>query len=1154
MPLLMVGVASFFPTARPNLPTRDPSHMRISRWIRHAFTALLPFAAALSSASAQGVTTAAISARVTDGSGNPRQLARVVAVHQPSGTTYEGRTRADGRVTIPGMRVGGPYKVTATSVGFEPDVKGDVFLSLGVSTDLTFVLKSAAVQLSEITITGASETVFSSGRTGAATAVPREAVKTLPTISGRIEDFVRLTPQYSGSGFGFSFAGQDNRMNNITIDGSYFNNSFGLAGQPGDRTGVAPISMDAIEQIQVNIAPYDVRQGNFIGAGVNTVTRSGTNQLTGSAYYAWRDNRRGLHGTKASALDVNPGKFDFKKLGVSVGGPVLRDKLFFFFNYEDDGLTSPGTTFRACPTGAGAGTCGTGNTTRVLQTDLDALSTYLKTSFNYDPGPYQDYDFSTPATRYLAKLDYNVGDRNKLTMRYSQLDSYTDVLASNSSSLGFGNRRSNTTGLNFSNSNYKILENIKSWVGEWNSVIGSNMGNNFIVGYEHHDESRGYKTQCSSFTGPSTDPGCFPFVDILNANTVYTSFGFEPFTPNNELRYGSWQVQDNFTRYGTNHELTFGVSGEKYRSENVFFQGAQSVYVYNSLADFYTDANDYLANPNRTVSPITLNKFEVGWANIPGQTKPLQPLDVVYAGLYAQDQWRVNDNVKLTLGVRLDRPTFGNTAFANPQVDALTFRDETGSTVRYSTSKLPDASILFSPRLGFNWDVRGDRSFQLRGGTGVFTGRPAYVWISNQIGNNGVITGFERLQGVNTRPFHPDPNHYKPATVTGSPAASYALALTEPGFKFPQLWRTNLAVDKRLPWGLVGTGEFLYSKDVNGLYYINANQPAPDGSFTGADTRPRWFVDKCPAGGTQATQINCNVSNAIVLKNSDKGYAYNIATSLEKPFGLGTFVKAAYSYGVARSFVDPGSIASGSWTGNQIPRDPNNPPLAYAATSPGHRLFGAASVQRNLFRFGATTAALFWETRTIGNASYTFSGDMNGDGSTSNDLIYVPRDKAEMNFQTFTQGGVTFTAAQQADAWEAYIQQDKYLRSHRGQYSERGAVFLPMFNRADFSLSQEVAGNFLRNRNSLQIRADFLNFGNLLNHNWGVSQRFVNTSPLLPCSNTGGVGCTSGADAQGRAFYRMRVISGQLQSSSFEQTGSTFDVYRIQLSVRYNFN
>ncbi|MDQ3997977.1 MAG: carboxypeptidase regulatory-like domain-containing protein, partial [Gemmatimonadota bacterium] len=539
--------------------------MMILRWIRRVGVAILPLLAAAPTTSAQGITTAAISGRVTDESGNPRPDARVVAVHQPSGTTYEGRTRQDGRVTIPGMRVGGPYRVTATMLGFEPSVRDSVFLALGVAADLQFVMRSAAVRLAQVTVTAESETVFSSERTGAATSVGREAIATMPTITARIEDFARLTPQYSGSGFGFSFAGQDNRLNNVTIDGSYFNNSFGLAGQPGDRTGVAPISMDAIEQLQVNIAPYDVRQGNFVGAGVNTVTRSGTNDFTGSAYYAFRDNRPQLHGDRAKGLPVNPGEFEFSKLGISVGGPILRDKLFYFVNYENDATIQPGTTFRANPGGAQV----IGNMTRVLESDLTQLSEYLRTNFNYETGPFQGYDHETPALRFLAKLDYNLGTRHKLSFRYSHLDSDTDVLLSNSGSLGFGSRRTSTTGLNFQNSNYKILENIRSGVGEWNAMIGRNMSNNLLVGYSHHDESRGFRGTM------------FPFVDILQNNLVYTSFGFEPFTPSNELRYGSTQVQNNFSIYGNKHELTFGVSAEWYNSENVFFPGSQSVYVYN---------------------------------------------------------------------------------------------------------------------------------------------------------------------------------------------------------------------------------------------------------------------------------------------------------------------------------------------------------------------------------------------------------------------------------------------------------------------------------------------------------------------------------------------------------------------------------------------
>jgi hypothetical protein len=1080
---------------------------------------------------AQGVTTASISSLVTNPDGAAVAGAVVTAVHEPSGTAYRGTTRADGRATIPGMRVGGPYRVTVSAIGFEPQTLTDIYLTLGVASDLRVVMRAAAVTLETITVTADRDAIFSSDRTGAATSVGREALA-LPTISGRIEDFARLTPQYSTAGFGFSFGGQDNRLNNITVDGSYFNNSFGLAGQPGDRTSVAPISLDAIEQVQVNVAPYDVRQGNFVGAGINTVTRSGTNQFSGSLYYAFRND--GLVGTEAADLTFDPGSFSYYKLGATLGGPIMRDKLFFFASYEGDRLTQPGTTFLANTGGQPV----EGNTTRVLASDLDGLSEYLATNFDYETGAYQGYDHRTPGTRFLTKLDFNINERNKLSLRYNHLDSDTDVLLSNSSSLGFGTRRTVSTGLNFQNSNYIILENIRSLVGEWNASIGANKANNLIVGYTHHDESRDSR---GTF---------FPFVDVLEQGSVYTSFGFEPFTPNNELRYSSFQVQNNFSIFGRRHNLTFGVSAERYESENVFFPGSQSVYTYSSLADFYTDANDYLANPTRTTSPVTLQRFQVRWSNIPDQEKPIQPLRVFFAGLYAQDELRLGSNLKLTAGLRLDVPFFGSTGFANVEVDGLDFQDESGATVRYATAKLPDANLLFSPRLGFNWDVGGRRGTQVRGGSGIFTGRPAYVWVSNQIGENGVLTGFEQINDTDQRPFHPDPDHYKPASVTGDPAASYGLAFTDPNFRFPQLWRSNLGIDQRLPLGLVATGEFMYNRDVNGIYYINANLDDPDETFAGVDDRPRW---------TSSNRINGNITSAIVLKNQNDAHSWNLAGSIERPFHNGFFAKAAYSYGVAKSTVDPGSIAFGSWNNNQHPGDPNNPGVGFALTSPGHRIFAALSYRREYFGFGATTVSLFWEGRhntvnSASNVSYTYSGDLNGDGGTSNDLIYVPADQGEMNFQEYTAtvdgNPVTFTAQDQADAWEAYILQDKYLRSHRGQYAERGGVFLPMVFRADLSIAQDLFRNISGASNRLQIRLDILNVGNLLNKNWGVGKRLVNAQPLIvPTTAQGGP-----ADGQGQAQYRLRNINGQLMTETFETVVGIADVFRVQLGLRYNFN
>ena len=1111
--------------------------------MRRYLTAALVFASLLFAGSqtlTAQVTTGSMSGQVLDEAGAAVSGASVIALHEPSGSRYGAITRNDGRFSMPGMRVGGPYRLTVSHIGFETEERGNIEVNLGVATELMIRVRERAVEVEGITVTGERrEAILSPDRTGAATTVSREAIANVPTIAGRIESVARLTPQSSG----MSFAGQDSRLNNITIDGSYFNNSFGLGNTPGDRTGVAPVSLSAIEQVQINVAPFDVRHGRFVGAGVNSVTRSGTNDFRGSLYYQFRD--QDLVGTKAGDFDFDPGTFEFSNIGGWLAGPIIQNKLFFFANYEDDALKEPGTTFLA---NTGAQTVG-GSITRVRAASLDSLSTFLNSNFNYQTGPYQGYTHETPARRFLAKVDYNFSDRNKLSLRYNQLDSNTDVLLSNSSSLGFGTRRTNTNGLNFQNSNYKILENIRSVVGEWNSMIGQNMANNLIVGYSYSDESR---ESVGSF---------FPMVDILDAGTVYTTFGAEPFTPNNELRYKSLQFQNNFSIFGERHTLTFGATAERYESENVFFPGSQSVYTYNSLADFYTDANFYLSNPNRNCprtttptaecqSPVTLRRFQVRWMNIPNMEKPIQPLEVWYTGIYGQDEFQVNDKLKLTAGVRIEVPFFGKTAFRNDSANALTFRDEDGNSVQYDTGKLPDAKLLFSPRLGFNYDATGDRTTQIRGGTGIFTGTPAYVWISNQIGTTGVLTGFESINDTRARPFDPDPATWKPTDVTGAPASSYELAVTDPDFKFPQLWRTNLAVDQQLPLGVIGTLEGLYNKDVNGVYYINANLPAAQSAFVGADSRPRWTSNR----------INANVANNIVLKNQSEGYSWNVAASLERPFENGLFLKAAYSYGEAKNTVDPGSIAFGSFNNNQHAGDPNNPGLGYSFASPGHRVFLAASYRAQWFEFGATSIGLFWEGRNGGNISYTYSGDLNGDGGTSNDLLYIPRDASEMNFQSYTQSASgttparTFSVAEQQAAWESYIQNDDYLREHRGEYAERGASFLPMVYRADLQVTQELFADFLGARNGISLRADILNVGNLINSDWGIGQRFVNTQMLVvPSSSSGGP-----ADAQGRAQYRMRssIVNGQheLITEPLEPTAGIGDVYRVQFSLRYTFN
>jgi hypothetical protein len=1118
--------------------------------------AMCVFVFAAPSVHAQTMTTASMTGTVRDAQGAVIPGASISAVHEPSGTPYETVTQADGRFTIPGMRVGGPYKVTATLQGFTTEVKNNITLQLGVAQELDYTLKVAT--LSEtITVVGQSDPVFSPSHTGASTAVMRDDLAQLPTISGRLVDITRLTPQYGGSG---TFAGADNRANNVTVDGSYFNNSFGLGvttGGIGDRTGVAPISLEAVEQIQVQVAPYDVRQGNFTGAGVNTVTRSGTNSITASYYH--RQRNQSYVGTDAAGQVVNPGTFDTTVNGTWAGGPIIKNKWFAFGAYEKQSDSRPLTTFMSNPGGAPV----TGNTTRVLTSDMQGLSDYLQKNFSYTTGPFDNIPKLTPATPWMVKSDYNVNSANKVTFRYNQLGSSTDALQSGGTSLGNYSRATNSTQfLSFANSNYQILENLKSGVGEWNSVFGSSLTNNLLIGYTHQDESRGDKGQSPAF----------PFVVIGDgAGTALATFGNEPFTPFNLLRYNTFQVQDSVTKFAKNHSITFGGNLEKFHSDNSFYFGVQSAYTYASLTDFYTDANGYLANPNRTVSPVNLVGFQVKYLLQPGQTTPpLQPLDVIYAGGYVQDEWRPRSNLTVTYGLRVDVPRFGATGFDNPVADQLTFRDQDGSPVKYNTGQLPSVTPYWSPRVGFNYDLNSDQATQLRGGTGLFSGKPPYVWISNQIGNTGVLAGFidTRPQTSTTvYPFNPSTDKYKPAP-TGGTAASYELDLTDNGYRFPQTWRSNIGIDRKLPGGLVGTLDYLYSRDINAPMYINANLPAANTAYTGIDNRPRWAV--IPGGapacvttigsenGPCVNKINNAKGNQVtanyVLKDQSQNRAWNISGALTKNMTHGFSARGGFNYGRSWSLIEPSSTVATIYGSNGIVTDPNNPQLAYSQNSPGKRFFAAVNYTATYFNWGATTFSFFYDGHTNGNTSYSFASDANGDGYQTNDLIYIPKDTSEMNFKDLrlpaSQGGTLFTAAQQAAAFEQLIESDSYLSSHRGQYAQRNAVFLPVVNRIDFSVMQDVHFTIGGRKNTGQIRLDIANFGNLLNHDWGVGTRLTNSLILT----------NPGADPQGRLTYNLQTLNGQLITNARQLSANLLsgtqlssDVYVLMLSFRYTF-
>lgn len=1061
------------------------------------------------------VTTSGITGIVSDTNGEKLPGATVVALHEPSGTQYGTITNAEGQFSIQSMRIGGPYSVTINFVGYEKAVYSNINLSLGSSASFNVKLSTSVVQVDEVLITGQRSAVFSSSRTGAATSVTREAMDALPTISRSINDFTRLTPQASGR----SFVGADARYNNITIDGSIFNNSFGLADQPGGRTGSSPVSLDAIEEIQVNIAPYDVRQAGFVGAGVNAVTKSGTNEIKGSAFYTNRNE--GLVGDKAYGKDVLSNDFNVSQYGFSVGGPIIKNKLFFFANAEFEREARPATSYVA-----NDGTQKVeGNVTRVLRSDLDALSTYLKDKFNYVTGPYEGYNNEVQSNKALFKLDYNISENHKLSVRYNWLDSQSDVLVSNSSSLGYGNRRTNSNALNYQNSNYIQKEKIHSVIGELNSTFGK-VSNNLIAGYTYQNEDRGSRGDF------------FPLIEIQNSSTTYITAGFEPFTPNNKLSYSTFQLQDNISYLTGKHLITGGFNIERLSFENVFFPGSQSVYVYNSLTDFYADANAYLANPGATTSAVTLKRFQLRYSALPGGAEPVQPTKVTYAGMYVQDQFTLNERIKITAGIRVDVPFFAETGYENTTVTGQTFKNRDGSDYKINTAKLPDPHMLISPRFGFNWDVTGDRTVQVRGGSGVFSGRPAFVWISNQIGNNGVLTGFDQMDNTKNRPFNPDPKKYIPANA--SLPTSYELAVTDPEFRFPQTWRSNIATDVKIPFNLIGTVEYIYSQEVNGVGYFNANLPAPTKALAGADTRPVYT----------STRINSNVVNAITLDNSNNGFSHSFAVSLEKPMSKGLFGKMAYAYGVAKNTVDPGSIASGSYNNNPIVVDPNNAPLAFSNSDQRHRFITALSYRIEYANFGATQFGLFMEGRTQGRYNYSTSADLNGDGNR-NDLIYVTKSPSEIIFEDYTPTGASapYTAVQQSADWEAFILQDAYLSSIRGQYSERNGAILPWVWQADFNFTQDFFVKIKGKRNTIQLMANVLNIGNMLNDKWGVGYVVNSTQPLNYRK----------LDASGNPVYRLNtlgVANGEIikLADSYSRRASIADVWSAQLGIRYIFN
>ena len=1074
------------------------------------------------------ITTSTLSGVVKNEKGEKLVGATVNVVHQPTGTKYGSSTNAQGGYIIPGARVGGPYIIKVTYVGYKVKEVSDINTSLGLTTNIDVVLIEESKALKEVVVVGTKNNVFSKDKTGASQQFGRRELQTIPITGARTIDGIT---KYNPFGNGNSFGAQDSRMNNFTIDGSQFNNNFGLgsSAQAGGRTGASAISLDAIDQLQVNIAPFDIRQSGFTGAGINAVTRSGTNDIEGSVYHTQRNNSSTYVGDNAKGTKVTPSKFDEKVQGFRLGLPIIKNKLFIFGNYEGIERTEPGTTWIS------TGSPLTGSqVSRPTFQQLTDLSKFMKEKFNYETGPFEGYSNTNTSNKFLVRVDWNINDKNKLTARYVYHNSEAQINISNSQSAGFGNRTQNINAMSFQNSGYTIQDNTRSAVLELNSKISNTLHNNLIVSYDKQIENRGYMSQM------------FPTIDILQGSTTLTSVGFDPFTPGNKLDYNTFNITNNLTKYLNKHTLVGGFNFQKYQSNNLFFPASNGVYIFNSLADFYTAANQSLANGGRP-STFAPARFQFRYSALPGAIEPMQTLKSDRLDLYLQDEYNATKDLKLTLGIRANIIGFENTALENPIISSLSFRNGE----KWNTGVMPKTQVLFEPRLGFNWDVKGEKKTQLRGGTGVFTGRPPYVFLSNQIGNNGVLTGFIDVSGAAAANygFTADPNKYFIPSTPTLPS-TFDLALTDADYKFPQVWKTNLAVDQKLPFfGLVASAEYLYNKTINAVHYYEANLQNPVGTLGGVDNRPRF-------GGSDATvRINNNVSRAAVLTNQDGAFHESLTLKLEKPVQKGFWGSIAWTTANSKDFMSAGSIASGSWQSALSVNGNNDLRLSFADAFIKNRFVGLLGYRIDYGKKygGATTFTLGYVGQQSNPFSYIAAGDLNGDRVNNNDLIFVPLKASDIRFSTLTVGtgatAVTYTEAQQQEAFDKFINQDKYLSTRRGQYAERNGGLLPYLHRFDLSVAQDLFVMIGGKRNAFQIRMDIMNFGNMINNKFGVSQR--STAPQI-------LNFVSRDAVTNVPTFRLatqRLIDGStiLARDSYQYNSSVFDVWSAQLGIRYIF-
>lgn len=1085
------------------------------------------------------VTSSSVSGSIKDAKGGPLPGASVRATHLPSGTVYTAASNKDGLFNIPGMRIGGPYTVEVSYVGFNKSTYSDITLSLGQTYTLNAVMSDGGVQLEAVSITGTKR--IANAKSGASTNINKTALATLPTFSRSITDFTRITPQSTGT----SFAGRDSRSNSVTVDGASLNNTFGTSSDLLPGGGAQPISIEAYDELSINLSPFDVKQSGFTGAGIFATTKSGTNTFHGSGYTYYKD--QSFNGTKIGDNDISAqvAKSSTKTYGFTLGGPIIKNKLFFFANAEFEKTTRPGVNF--IPSGVpltGASVSAT------PAADMQKVRDYLL-GYGYDTGNFTDFKaFENKNTTLLLKLDWNINTKNKLSVKYSYLNATADQIINSSGTPNSGsytftgadgkpstrangglpNGRFSLKSMGFDNSNYGFVNKVSTGTAELNSTISPKVSNQLLLTFKKYDNPR------------TSKGGIFPTIDIFNgAGDNYISAGSDPNTKYNEVIDNTVSLYDNITYYAGKHTITGGINYEFQKIGNSFMPGAAGSYIYNSLDDFLNDR-----------API---QFTYNYSLIPGVDQVFSAnLKVGTISLYAQDEYAVNDNFKITYGLRADKGIYLQDPVENPQITALQLPDALGNMKSYNTGKWPNSKILFSPRAGFRASLLEDRSLVIRGGLGIFTGRIPYVFLTNSPSNTamynfGAVATADQLKNIK---LNADPSTYANLfpQVAGT-ALQNSTVIIDPNFKFPQVFRADLALEKNLGNGFTGTLEGIFTKDINATRMRNANLKTPTGVINEGDGSRVRYVGTGTNNAVQAVDrsIYPNLGSVIVLENTNKGYSSALTAQLTKNFFNGFNASAAYTYTTSKeAFSTVGSTAASVWSATANVGTTNDVELRNSGNYVPHRIVVSASYKFNYSKNAATSIGVFYEGQAGSSPiSYVINGDINGDGNASSDLMFIPKKASDLNFTQYTATaangvGYTYTPQQQAAALEQFINNSPYLSKHRGEYADRNAAFSPWYNRIDANILQDFSIQSGNQKHTLQLSAVVLNLPNLLSKDWGIRQFSTTNSPVS----------YTGIDANGVPSYNVRQFNGKLVNQPF-QNATSGTTWSILIGAKYIF-